>query len=88
MKLILIITANKSSKYWCKCNNWLEFLGSLDHQVKVRGFRIETGEIEAILNTYAQIQNSVVFAKENKAGMNQLIAYIILHRKLPARHNM
>lgn len=59
----------------------IEYLGRLDHQVKVRGFRIETGEIETVLNGHPQIQTSLVVAKENKAGINQLIAYLISEDK-------
>ncbi|WP_218970346.1 non-ribosomal peptide synthetase, partial [Shouchella patagoniensis] len=38
----------------------IEFLGRLDHQVKVRGYRVELGEIESVLNQHKNIQESVV----------------------------
>lgn len=55
----------------------VEFLGRIDHQVKVRGFRVELGEIESILSSHAAVRQVVVFTLNN-----QLVAYII-----PARHN-
>ncbi|MFP2957510.1 amino acid adenylation domain-containing protein [Myxococcus sp. 1LA] len=52
----------------------VEYLGRLDHQVKVRGFRIEMGEIEAQLAGHASVKNCAVVAKELN-GSAQLIAY-------------
>jgi len=50
----------------------LEYLGRLDHQVKIRGHRIETGEIEAVLAEHEQIRQAVVVAHQD-----QLIGYIV-----------
>ena len=55
----------------------LEFLGRMDHQVKVQGYRIETGEIEAILATHPHIEAAVVVAKENPPGERYLVAYYV-----------
>ncbi|HKG96468.1 MAG TPA: non-ribosomal peptide synthetase, partial [Pyrinomonadaceae bacterium] len=57
----------------------IEFLGRVDNQVKVRGFRIEPGEIESVLRRHPAVQEAVVVVRgqENK----RLIAYLI------AEHN-
>ncbi|MFV2180099.1 hypothetical protein, partial [Actinomadura sp. LOL_011] len=46
----------------------IEYLGRLDHQVKVRGFRIEPGEIEAALAAHPAVSQSVVVARRDGAG--------------------
>ena len=55
----------------------LEFLGRLDTQVKVRGFRIELEEIEAALRNHAAVDQCVVAAREGEPGVNRLIAYLV-----------
>ena len=56
----------------------IEFLGRTDKQVKLRGFRVELGEIEAILNQHEQVRQVVVLARDEKvADGKQLIAYIV-----------
>ena len=44
----------------------IDYLGRLDHQVKLRGLRIELGEIEALLLSHANVQESVVIARDDK----------------------
>jgi amino acid adenylation domain-containing protein len=64
-------------------NDDLEYLGRIDHQVKIHGFRIELGEIEAVLNSHPAIRESVVIA-DSADGEKRLVAYAVPRRDQPA----
>jgi thioesterase domain-containing protein/acyl carrier protein len=57
----------------------LEFVGRLDHQVKVRGHRVELGEIEATLGQHPQVRDQVVVVREDRSGEKGLVAYVVPH---------
>jgi amino acid adenylation domain-containing protein len=54
----------------------LEFLGRIDHQLKVRGFRVEPGEIEALLRAAPGVEEVVVGAWTDTSGDARLVAWV------------
>ncbi|WP_211472188.1 non-ribosomal peptide synthase/polyketide synthase [Collimonas humicola] len=54
----------------------LHFLGRNDDQVQVRGFRIEPGEVEAVLVAHPQVKQCKVIAQDNQQAGKQLAAYV------------
>ncbi|NIO80385.1 MAG: amino acid adenylation domain-containing protein, partial [Candidatus Aminicenantes bacterium] len=69
---------------WLEDGN-IEFTGRIDHQVKVRGFRIEPGEIESHLLKHPCIKEAFVLVREDNKKGRYLCAYIIAagHERLP-----
>ncbi|MBD2096189.1 amino acid adenylation domain-containing protein [Trichocoleus sp. FACHB-591] len=59
----------------------VEFLGRADTQVKLRGFRVELGEIEAVLQQHDAVQVAVAIASQDKQGEQRLVAYVIPHEQ-------
>jgi len=84
--------------HWCRGGN-IEYLGRIDEQIKILGYRIEPGEIESALREYPGIRDAVVVAREDSSSGKRLVAYLmpdktsdievpvlreILRNKLPA----
>lgn len=57
-------------------NGVLEYIGRTDGQIKVRGFRVETGEIEVVLSRLPQVRECAVVLREDTPGARKLIGYV------------
>jgi amino acid adenylation domain-containing protein len=60
----------------------LEFVGRVDDQIKLHGYRIEPGEIEEALRQYAPVKEAIVLLREDTPGARKLVAYILPERAL------
>jgi fengycin family lipopeptide synthetase D len=68
----------------CLPDGNIEFLGRLDDQLKIRGYRVEPAEIEQALLAHPDVKQAVVMAADTPSGGKQLAAYIV-PRARPAR---
>ncbi|MFF2721830.1 amino acid adenylation domain-containing protein, partial [Streptomyces sp. NPDC058011] len=55
----------------------LDYLGRTDHQIKIRGIRVELDEIDAALTALPQIRAAVVLCREDTPGDKRLVAYVV-----------
>ncbi|HLO48284.1 MAG TPA: amino acid adenylation domain-containing protein, partial [Kamptonema sp.] len=66
----------------------IEFLGRVDFQIKIRGQRIETGEIEAALTQHPNVKASVVTVVGNEYNQQRLVAYIVPKQKISTENKL
>ncbi len=59
----------------------IEYIDRIDNQIKIRGFRVELGEIEATIDQHPAIQAQIVVVREDKLQEKQLVAYLIPSEK-------
>src|SRR5438094_1673930 len=55
----------------------IAFAGRADDQLKIRGHRVETNEIIAVLGRHPAVQSSIVVLREDKTGSKYLVAYVV-----------
>jgi amino acid adenylation domain-containing protein/non-ribosomal peptide synthase protein (TIGR01720 family) len=60
----------------------VEFLGRKDHQIKIRGYRVELNEIASILEESKEIKQAIVTAIEDTSGSKQLVGYVVLDTEI------
>ncbi|MFF3736460.1 amino acid adenylation domain-containing protein [Streptomyces sp. NPDC002566] len=55
----------------------VELIGRIDHQVKIRGVRVELGEVESVLREDPSVARAVVVAGEDTSGERRLVGYVV-----------
>jgi amino acid adenylation domain-containing protein len=66
----------------------LEFLGRADHQVKIRGHRVEIEEVEAALGAHPSVREAIVLARDDGASGLHLVAYVVPLGSWPAETDL
>lgn len=65
----------------------IEFHGRVDNQVKIRGHRVEPGEVEAVLRQYEAVHDAVVIATKRSEQDSQLVAYVVAEKGEQLAHH-
>ncbi|MCY1079431.1 non-ribosomal peptide synthetase [Archangium lansingense] len=68
--------------FW-RTDGALEYRGRIDHQVKLRGQRLELGEIESALREHPRVRDAVVVLRDSPTGDARLIAYVTADAQVP-----
>ncbi|MFE7416391.1 amino acid adenylation domain-containing protein [Rhodococcus sp. NPDC057529] len=55
----------------------LQFIARVDRQVKIRGVRIEPGEVDALISRVAEVDGAITVARPNAAGADALVSYVV-----------
>ena len=64
-----------------RADGTLEFLGRIDGQIKLRGFRVELGEVEAVLRQHPEVQDAAAAVRYGVGHVPQLVAYVVENKE-------
>jgi amino acid adenylation domain-containing protein len=78
-KFIRLYKTGDRARY--RSDGTIEFLGRIDNQIKIRGFRVELGEIEATLQSHPAVRDAVAIASGETSSEMRLIAYFSIDRQ-------